>query len=656
MRTGGFLFVLAVVGTACAPLSPSAGPSVARDQSTASPTLSVASTPTPTVAPTQSATATVTAPPPSPTASVLPADLAAALATARGGIVRLTSGDLGAYIGQNLVLVSAMRACPGVVATVASRGATYQAGFVDTLSPPPPRFIGPVDPGRPRFDGISALVAEGLDKSGATALRWGDSTALRPGDVVLAVSVPGSVVAEEDLAVPARLQGRETLRDGSEMLVLDWPAQDRTGSRAGGMAALSRARGAVLIFDRSGGLVAIGAPDVYGPGLVAYPSAVARPFVARVVELMREFPVRLDVTDARAFVQPLTSWRPDGPSVIVAEGERRSRIYVDPAGQSEALTAVSLRDGKATRLVAFKYGIGWDWRADGSAFVVAVTTDCGRTARVALWVASSGEVRWLTPMAEGVVRDRPLWSADGTYVYFHEHAPSASTGLGRVTADGTQLGIVDPSPGGVPYLIPIAAPTAGVVIVAKCYEPCAFTALDTATWKEHGTFAGALLSWRTSASPHALVVPCLANPYCANVSGLRLWDDGTSALTTVLDDSLEVIYAAWDPSGSRIVAAMHAARSKEPYVLQTMNADGSARARIAGTEDALEPRWSREGVVYVWARADAWIPIQGAGDALDYVPIRVPPYEIRIVTPGGTPRTLFRSDQPLSITQVVSPP
>ena len=133
--------------------------------------------------------------------------------------------------------------------------------------------------------------------------------------------------------------------------------------------------------------------------------------------------------------------------------------------------------------------------------------------------------------------------------------------------------------------------------------------------------------------------------FCNSPRHLAVFDERTGDLTELVDDSMQVLGADWDPSGTRIVAASRATSSQEPSVLQTMDEAGGARRTIADTAWAMDPHWLPEGILYLWSASAEWRDEPLPGTSPSVVPIMRGPFELRLVDPStAVSRTVVESE------------
>jgi hypothetical protein len=381
------------------------------------------------------------------------------------------------------------------------------------------------------------------------------------------------------------------------------------------------------------------------PAALTTPSATATISPTATATVMAT-PAQTSDPSVAQYLKPLvSSWRPTDTTLIVA------RVTQPPLNRPMEFTlvAVPAAGGSATPLIGLPAEPkNWDMRRDGSALVVSVDVGQDRS-RLATWDLRTGLLRWITADEASTRQGRPRWSPDGTHVYFGRYT-DRDLGLFRVGSDGSGLQrIRAPLPPGQPPLnsIPQLVTEQGVLLWGRAYEGMTLEALDLATGRERSFGDCAELeSWRPT-QPRALVETgrCgIAQPGF----GLALWDDSTGSRRTLADVANELTLGAdWDTTGSRIVAALRPRTGSQPYALVTMDDRGGARTSLQGSEHARSPLWVRAGIAYLWAmQVGDW---QGP---LDFRP----PHEIRLVAPsGGTPRTLYRSDDQLVEIRFVRP-
>lgn len=376
------------------------------------------------------------------------------------------------------------------------------------------------------------------------------------------------------------------------------------------------------------------------------PSATARP------------PRPTDATgrvELSARVRPLVSggWRPGEPAVIV---EERLESAFD-ALRVWAVPTVANRQG--VLLVEVTGATGeWAMRRDGGAFVFAVASydGAGHETRLALWDARSGAARWLTPLAtaslpEGWAARSPVWSADGSEVFFHavryrQGAGGEDFGLWRIRADGSALAqVMRPVENALGlHLHGVTPDGRGLVWGRMGLEGASVEILDLATGAQRslGCCLAYPASWRT-ARPRALIVRHTGQP---GDWRLVLWDDLAPSSERVLVGPTTVIGADWDPREERVVAAVAPAGSVTfgDQQLVIMDATGRITGALTGTSGATRPLWEPEGIVY-----EQWTERTPGAKPPD-----TRPAEIRAIDPaGGTPAVLYRSPGTVRLIAVV---
>jgi hypothetical protein len=341
--------------------------------------------------------------------------------------------------------------------------------------------------------------------------------------------------------------------------------------------------------------------------------------------------------DLAVRLHPLVSpgWRPAGSTVVIESG---------PGTSGTALVAVPVTapPSAATALATFGFG-SWQLRPDASALAITLQVD-SNTTRLATWDLRTGATRWVTPDEPAVQVGGPVWSSDGAFIYYGAHAATPFTDLGLfgVGADGRQTRIHGPDGnGGEPLRL---TPDGRGLVWARARAGGSADVLDLGTGANRGFDPGgpaSAVSWR-EARPRALV---LTGNCCAGLPGgaLHLWDDVAGTETALLDPTaapkLAVSSADWDPSGTRIVAALFDRTAGAPSTASIVIVDPvtGARRPVPGTDGAIQVRWLRAGIVYNTSA------IGGSS-------------ELILVSPDGSAKsTLYRGDLPFRIGQVFEP-
>src|SRR5438874_7858985 len=329
--------------------------------------------------------------------------------------------------------------------------------------------------------------------------------------------------------------------------------------------------------------------------------------------------------DVTAFVRPLvSSWRPKGATVVTMAADK--------------LIATSLDGGSSTELVALAPGADWSFRRDGGAFVAAVQV-APYTTQLAIWEPATNDLRWLT--AAESTQFSPVWSHDGWAIYF-----GVSNEVARLRADGTgrERILQTRSP---PITNPVAESLDGTLYVRKAWEGPEVLGLVNLASGEERDFPGWHLEALRERQPGALI----SGGFFPS-TGLAEVHEQTGNLMKLVQDSTEVAGADWDPTGTRIVAAVRARQTREPSVLVTMDERGGTRRVIDGTGGAESPVWVGEGILYLWAAIAGWdrwddphSASYGTGDDYELLPIVHPPFELHLVDPDtAASRVILRSD------------
>jgi hypothetical protein len=360
-------------------------------------------------------------------------------------------------------------------------------------------------------------------------------------------------------------------------------------------------------------------------------------------------------------VRPLVeTWAPTGTTVIAVVHSGTQR----PGGGTQmgefTLVAIPSTGGAAVPLITMREGAGFAFSPDGSHLAMSITVtplDAPLpSSRLALWNLRSGILSWLSPEDPGGVAQAPVWSPDGGTVYYGaarygSNQQLSDLGIFRIRRDGGQPQQLLPAlPAGMPPLvsIPLRVTDEGLLIWGRAYEGSSLEVTELATGRQHMRLeCAALLSWRPT-RPRALVDA----PACGTGSGGRalLWDEVSGEQKQLVDPSRERGAGAdWDPTGTRIVLSTRATTRDDPFRLVVSDAQGEGRRTVGGSEHARMPLWLRAGIAYVWAMPEPDDP------TLPFARLR-PPYELRVISPdGGTPRTLYRSNDPIVALRFVSP-
>jgi len=276
-------------------------------------------------------------------------------------------------------------------------------------------------------------------------------------------------------------------------------------------------------------------------------------------------------------------------------------------------------------------------RRDGGAFVAAVEV-ARDTVQLAMWEPATGVVRWLTAAEPNVVQFGGVWSPDGQAFYFGSHTESGES-VSRIRVDGSGLQEVLRTRW-PPSTTPVAVSLGSTLYVEYTWEGRGGLTLNDLNSGAKRDFPLRSLEALRERQPGALVQSDFGG-------GLSLIDEPTGDVSNVLEGSIEIAGADWDPTGKRIVAAIRARRTREYPVLATMDESGGARHAISGTSGASRPTWVREGILYLWAEIEDWERWDSpyASDEFELFPVVQPPFELHLVNPDtGASRVILRSD------------
>ena len=333
--------------------------------------------------------------------------------------------------------------------------------------------------------------------------------------------------------------------------------------------------------------------------------------------------------DPLAALQPLVfAWHPADTTLIVEEH----------AAGKITLVAVPVDGSPTTPLVTLPEKASWAIRRDGSAVAVALDTGSVTTPRlrIAALNLQTGARGWVTPLEPTLSQRSPVWSLDGSVIYYAKSELDGVTDLGvyRIRTDGSNLTQLRPPTDRVAD--PVGLTPDGLhLVLSKVQAGGSVDVLDLTTrqTRTFGNVGAAVQAWRT-ARPRALV--STGGP-AGGLGQLFLWDDlAPSASPATVVAQLGIAGADWDPTGTKVAVAMPATAAGGTPQLVTMDPNGQNRAPIAGTEGAVTPVWLRAGIAYLW-RSEFALPT-----------------EIRLADPGGAggPRVLYKSDGLVRLTFV----
>lgn len=300
------------------------------------------------------------------------------------------------------------------------------------------------------------------------------------------------------------------------------------------------------------------------------------------------------ITDLAQVFKPLASaWRPTGTTLVVARAIVSGDI---------TLVAVPLGPRGATGapipIVSFVPDT-WALRADGGALAVSVWT--GHGARIVIWDVRSGGARWLTPDEPGKSDLSPLWSRDGTSIYYVSSGDDGkSLGMFQIGADGSgqrQIREAEGFGGSLEGL----TPDGGGLVWSRTQAGGSVEILDLASGvNRHIADNARAQSWR-SRQPRALVS---VGGCCAGRPGgeLVLWNDVamTSRVVAVRGPAGDPAWGggAWDPTGTRIAAGRYDSTSPYEATLVVIDAESGALQPIPDTRGVANVLWLSEGIVF----------------------------------------------------------
>jgi len=341
-------------------------------------------------------------------------------------------------------------------------------------------------------------------------------------------------------------------------------------------------------------------------------------------------------------------WRPTGRTLVVT--------VADGLGTAKFIAVPNDARGEPVPFLELTDAFGWQLRPDGRALAVAFTNG-DDSARIATLDLASGAARWVTVDEPGIYDRSPVWSPDGSSIYYGESASTVANygdrGLFRVSVDGslgdlgTRLVHGPDRNGGDPVSV---SPDGRWLSWTRGQAGGSTDVLDLSTGVNK-TFdiagASGLVAWRTT-RPRALVVStgcCAGGP-----SGqLLLWDDVTGAATDALGLSSSnlspVGMALWNPTGTRFAVSVidrpaPDSRSvrNSPVSITIFDASGTYRSKVPGTEAVWVLAWLPEGIVALGSSEDGTTELSLVSEA------------------GGSPQVLYRTrEQNFRLAAVVSP-
>jgi hypothetical protein len=300
------------------------------------------------------------------------------------------------------------------------------------------------------------------------------------------------------------------------------------------------------------------------------------------------------ISDLAQVFKPLASgWRPTGTTLIVARAMVSGDITLVavPIGARGAA-------GAPIPIVSFVPDT-WALRGDGGA--VAVTVWTGKSARIAIWDVRSGAAKWLTPDGPGASAFSPLWSNDGSSLYYASSSDDGRTvALFQIGADGSgnkQIRAAVEFSSGPQGLTPdgtglvwSGGGAGGTVEI-----------LDLATGvSRHLENNARVQAWRAR-QPRALVS---VGGCCAGRPGgeLVLWDDVamTSRVVAARGPAGDPAWGGgtWDSGGTRIASGRFDLTSPYEATLFVIDAASGSSQAIPDTRGAGYVLWPSEGIVF----------------------------------------------------------
>lgn len=307
------------------------------------------------------------------------------------------------------------------------------------------------------------------------------------------------------------------------------------------------------------------------------------------------------------------------------------------------LVAATPSAGPALPLASFGRNGGWQVRADGVVLAVSLEVSPDR-ARIATLNLRSGAVAWLTPDEPGVRQATPIWSADGSLLYYASSRGSTDLGIWRIRSDGTQpTPIRKPEGTAAGVLLQGLTPDGSGLVWSYVRAGGSAAVFDLVTGTDRvfdDTTAANIVAWRV-ARPRALVT--VGGGAGQPPGALVLWDDVSGTKKTLLlrdlPGSPDGVYGAdFDPTGTRIViAAFSRIGDIEGSALNLTDLNGSTRTVITGSEGAQQVLWFRAGIVFTRRTAT------GGTDILLVQPT------------GGTPVLLYAAPGEIGKLAFVSP-
>lgn len=302
------------------------------------------------------------------------------------------------------------------------------------------------------------------------------------------------------------------------------------------------------------------------------------------------------ITDLSQVFRPLAAgWRPTGPTLVIgrqSDGGEATLVAL-PFGSGG-------RVGAPTPIVRLPGG-SWALRPDGGAVVSAVWTGGGGQ-RLAIWDIRSGDARWLTSEDAAGAGGSPVWSKDGSSIYYVSVA-DGKPAIFQIGADGSarkqlfaheRIGSLDGmTPDGRGLVWSLGQAGGSVEILDL-----------TSGVSRHIENVARAYSWRAQ-QPRLLLS---VGGCCAGRPGgsLVAWDDFAMTSRVVAERGQYGDPAfgggAWDPSGNQIAAVRFDNTSPYQGSLVILDPTSGTTRPVASTQGVGSLIWLPEGIVFSISR------------------------------------------------------
>ena len=296
-----------------------------------------------------------------------------------------------------------------------------------------------------------------------------------------------------------------------------------------------------------------------------------------------------------------SGWRPAVETAVVSVTE----------GQTTTFVAVPVTGGgPAVPIIELTNTYSWNLRQDGAVLAASVRNGSD-SSRIAVWDVLSGSARWVTADQPGVFDDGPVWTPDGSAIYYGEHSATATTyadrGIFRINLDGGQpVGVHGPDRNGGS---PVRLTSDGRWLIWTRSQAGGSTDVLDLTTGENRSFdvtgTSGEIAWR-EARPRALV---MSGGCCAGRPGgqLILWDDVSGESREIIGTgAAPLVFAGaadWDPTGTVIAAAVFERTMLErsvldgPVFIAVFDSTGTLKSKVAGSEGFSVVAWLAEGIL-----------------------------------------------------------